>query len=493
MISLKPANWGKLNPRQWQIEAFEVVRQHLSVHEPESAIISAIMGSGKSLLISAIACAVELQSNEVVVISTSTEHLVESFYDDFKAIGACPGVWYGRMKRLGNIIITCVPSVKTLAARLKASGKNVKLWIADEVHRTECGNILACYEELSPNGSIGFTATAFRSIHKETISLFEKVIYRYGIKQALQDDVVVPWRIVHRHEEIPEDINVMYYDMIKDAVGPGLANADDIEDAEKFATYLNWRGIPSRAIHSRLHNRIKKAIIHDLRTEKIKCIVHVNMLSEGANFPFLMWALLRRQVEARVRFIQEIGRLLRSFPGKKEAVFYDPHDLFGSFCLSYSEALGEVIQKEKPPKEEILTPEDIIRTVNEGDPPLIMTTIESAIRGLTVACDAQTNYPRRILNKIDRVKPSTPLQKMSIKSGFNLLNGWVPENWKRCLDIIIDKSENVRFGFMADLIWVLSSVRESQKWPSLINESITINNEDQTKNEIINIINEEIK
>ena len=472
MIYLNPPRWGKLQPRQWQIDAFEVVRKHLSAQEPESVIIQAIMGSGKSLLISALACAVTLNPNECVVISTSTEHLVESFYDDFKAIGAFPGVWYGRMKRMGNIIITCVPSVKTLSARIKASGKNVKLWIADEVHRTECGNILDCYESLNPLCSIGFTATAFRSIQKETISLFDKVIYKYGIKEALNDGVVVPWKIIHRHEEIPEDLNVMYLDMIKHAEGPGLANADDIEDAEQFSTYLSSKDIPARAIHSRLHNRIKKSILSDLRTGRLKCIVHVNMLSEGANFPFLMWALLRRQVEARVRFIQEIGRLLRSFPGKKEATFYDPHDLFGSFSLSYAEALGEVSTLEKPLKEEILTPEDIIRQFSEGDPPLILSTIESAIRGLTVACDTQTNYPRRILSKIDRVKPSTSLQIMSIKSHLNLLNGYAPEKWKECLNIIVEKGRDVRFGFMADLIWVLSSVRESQKWPSLYEREV---------------------
>lgn len=472
MINLRSANWGRLQPRSWQVEAFEVVKNHLSQPDSKTAIISAIMGSGKSLLISAIACAVPLNSNEVVVISTSTEHLVESFYDDFKSIGAFPGVWYGRMKRIGKVIITCVPSVKTLSARLKASGLSVKLWIADEAHKTECNNILECYEALNPMDSIGFTATAFRSIHKETISLFDTVIYRYGIKQALQDGVVVPWKIIHRHEAIPENLNVMYLDMIKDAEGPGLANADDIEDAEQFSKYLTEKGIPSKAIHSRLHSRVKKSIISDLKNGRLKCIVHVNMLSEGANFPFLMWALLRRQVEARVRFIQEIGRLLRSHPGKKEAIFYDPHDLFGNFSLSYAEALGEVEIEEKPKKEEILTPEEIIERISESDPPMILTTIESAIRSLTVACDTQTNYPRRILSKIDRVRPSTPLQLMSVKSSVNLLNGYVPENWKKCLNMVVEKGNSVRFGFMADLIWVLSSVRDSQKWPSLYEREV---------------------
>ena len=472
MIALLNPKWGKLYPRQWQIDAFEAVRQHLSAEQPESVIISAIMGSGKSLLIAALANSMPLKYNEVVILSTSTEHLVESLHEDLKQMGVCPGIWYGRQKRLGNIIVTCVPSVKTLSARLKILGKTVKLWIADEAHKTECNNILECYEALNPFYAIGFTATAFRSIHKETISLFEKIIYKYGVKQALEDGVIVPWRIVHWHVEIPENVNDMYLSMIRDAVGPGMANADDIADAEKFAAFLTENQIPAKAIHSRLHSRVKKSILSDLKAGKLKCIVHVNMLAEGANFPFLKWSLLRRQVEARVRFIQEIGRLLRSYPCKDEAVFYDPHDLFGSFSLSYQEALGEVIEEEKPEKEEILTPDEIMIRIKNGDPPMILTIIESTIRALTVACDTQTNYPRRILTKIERLKPSTVLQAMSVRSNINLVNGNIPVSWGQCLNTIIQKSTEIRFGFMADLIWVLSSVRESGQWPMSISNRI---------------------
>jgi hypothetical protein len=470
-LYLKTVTWGKITPRRWQVEAFEVIRNHLQMEGHKSPIISAIMGSGKSILIAALANSVPLESNEVVVVSTSSQLLVESIYDDFKATGVFPGIWYSKVKRMGNVIVTCVPSVKTLAARLNASGKRVKLWIADEAHKTECDNILDCYEALNPKYEIGFTATAFRSIKKETLSIFEEVIYKYSVRDALLDGVIVPWKIIHWGVAIPPNINDLYLEMVKEADGPGLANADDIKDAMEFADFLTKNGIPAKAIHSKLNPRIKKSIISDLRSGRIKCIVHVNMLSEGANFPFLKWAVLRRQVEARVRFIQEIGRLLRSYPGKHEAIFYDPHDLFGSFSLTYAEALGEVKEEEKAPKGEIMTPEEIQRHFSEDDPPMILSMIESTIRGLTSACDIQTKYPRRILDKTERLKPSKTFQTISVKSELSLCNGSIPLDWKNCINVMIEKSVDIRFGFMADLIWVLSSVRESGRWPLINTEN----------------------
>lgn len=453
-------------PRQWQINAFEAVKNHFQT-QSDSGIVSAVMGSGKSILIAAIASGMPLEKDEVIVISTTTEHLVEDFYGEMRKAVSGTGVWYGRMKRMGKIIVTCVPSVSTLSARLKALNQRVKLWIADEAHKTECDSILGCYEALSPKYSIGFTATAFRSIHKETISLFDKIIYKYSIGNALADGCIVPWKIENWLQEQPDDLNIMYLAMIKNAQGPGLINANDIADAEQFAKYLNEQGIKAAAIHSKLKKYRQKAILSDLKEGRLSAIVHVNLLAEGANFPFLRWSLLRRQVEARVRFIQEIGRLLRSFPGKTEAIFYDPHDLFGNFALTYAEALGE-IEETKPIKEEMRTPEEIERVIKDTDDPMIiMTNLESSIRALTVACDLMTNYPRKILPKNERVKPSNGLQSISVKSNLNILNGFIPDQWRNILNLVYDNSSKIRFGFMADLLWVLSAVKQLNKWPNI--------------------------
>lgn len=469
MLNFSNPVWPGFSPRRWQREAFAAVADYFGAFEPDNGIIYAIMGSGKSVVISEVAASLKIpSSNYVVVISTSSELLVEQLYSDAKArcLGARSiGVWYGRRKMLGDVIITCLPSVGNLTKKLKASGKTCLLWIADECHKTESAGMIAAYSLLDPIHSLGFTATPFRSDEDETLRLFQHVIYRYGVADAQKDGVVVPWRIVHA-AQATESLDEECFRMIEFARGPGLANAVDIDDAESFAALLTAKNFPARAIHSRLSPTERKAAIAALKTKKIKCLVHVNMLAEGANYPWLEWLLLRRQVEARIRFIQEVGRLLRSCDGKPEAVYYDPHDLFGTFNLSYAEALGE--PQEKPGLEiELPTPEEMAERVRSADPPVAMAYIESVARRLTVAADScRILGPRKAIQKAERLKPSTPIQRAALAQ-MSLADPVIPPDWKECLQSVADRPDSLRFGFASDLICVLVAVKKHRLWPPI--------------------------
>ncbi|MFH1569163.1 MAG: DEAD/DEAH box helicase family protein [Gemmatimonadota bacterium] len=466
MLTFSPPSWPGCTPRRWQEEAFAATVAHMGFMAAEPAVVSAIMGAGKSLLVAELAACVELPRNQTVVVSTSTEHLVE---DLSQSIGRrCRmnrhvGVWYGRRKRMGDVVVACTPSVPALAGELRARGLGVALWIADEAHRTECSTILDAHHVLDPAHTLGVTATAFRADKWETMSLFKKLIYRYGVAQAQADGVVVPWRIVHSPEG--GDLDATCLALAREAVGPGVANAVDIEDAKAFAALLTGAGIPAQAVHSLLHPRQRRKILEDLARGRLRCVVHVNMLSEGVNFPWLRWMLLRRQVESKVRFMQEAGRMLRSSPGKTEATFYDVHDLFGSFQLSYAEALGE--PPEKPESDTNADPLLAARHIEgEQDPAVALRWIESIIRTLVVACDtAGILVDRKMIPKADRVTPSTPLQQAAMTSAVEATKDLIPAGWRGCLEAVCRRPESVRFGFAADLIVALEGVRRCRRWP----------------------------
>jgi hypothetical protein len=340
----------------------------------------------------------------------------------------------------------------------------VALWIADECHKTECSTILDDFKNLSPAHSLGLTATPFRSDLCEAISLFGRLIYRYGVAEAQADEVVCPWRIVHA--QAVDGLDRTCLDLVRDAKGPGLANATDIEDAEGFAAYLNGQGVPTKAIHSRLMPRDRRRVLRELRDGALRCAVHVNLLAEGANYPWLRWLLLRRQVESRVRFVQEIGRLLRSHPGKGEATFYDPHDLFGNFQLGYAEALGE--PPEKPEWEGPIDPMVAAERLREANIPVALAWIESVIRCLVVACDAAGLMGgRKTIAKAERLKPATELQCAALRSGIERARGAIPAGWRTCLRAVADRPDGLRFGFAADLIAALSGIVKGNRWPPI--------------------------
>ncbi len=443
-----------------------MVARHFAAPCPEAVVVSALMGAGKSKLIEELCADAYQGQGEAIVVSTSTEMLTDSLFQDIgrrcrgqKHVGC----WYGRRKMLGDIIVVCNPSVPALVRKLRASGRKVLLWIADECHRTEAPTILEEYDGLAPAHALGVTATPFRADEAARLSLFKRCLYRYGVNAALEDRVVVPWRLVHVAKGA--ELDAACLDLVAQAEGPGLVNARDIADAENFARLLTERGIAARAIHSGLNLEKRHALLKDLETGGIKAAVHVNMLSEGANYPFLRWLVLRREVESRVRFIQEIGRLLRSCPGKSEATFYDPHDLFGTFRLAYAEALGE-----PPPKAEVVPeefdPKTAAEKIGDRDPAVALAWIESIIRTLVVAADAAGMLADRPeIKKAERFKPANNLQRAALQA--ELKGSWrlVPTGWKDCLQAIIARPEGIRFGFVADLLAVLAGVNRSGEWP----------------------------
>ena len=459
--------WTTHRPRRWQSEAFDAAAGHLAfIGKP--AVISAIMGSGKSVLIAELAATAKLARGEVVVVSTSSQHLVETLSRDIAARcgrARSVGVWYAERKRLGDVIVSCMPSLRALAGALGKRNRVVALWIADEVHRVESPTVMRAHEVLRPWNSLGLTATAFRSCHKQTISLFDICIYRYGVQSALGDRVVVPWRIVNWAAGDAE-LDPACIDMIREAEGPGLVNAADIADACAFAGALTDAGLRAGAIHSRLNSRERARVLADLQSGKLRAVVHVNMLSEGANFPWLRWMLLRREVGARVRFIQEIGRLLRSHPGKSDAVFYDPHDLFGSFRLSYEEALGEA--PEQPEEETPEEPAEVAERLRSASPPVALALIESVIRSLVVSAEAAGILRgRKIIAKAERVRPSTALQGVAIGVAIDAADRLAPIGWRTCLAAVAARPESLRYGFAADLLTALYSVARAGRWPDV--------------------------
>ncbi len=471
MLTFNPPTWPIKPPRRWQPDAIKAVVDHFMPPPPaiiEPGVISAIMGSGKTLLIQELCGCIQLGANEVVVISTSTQRLVEDIYAAVRErCGDTAGIWYGKRKRLGMYVVACVDSLQGLADKLKEQGKTVALWIADECHQTESPTVLAAHMCLRPQHALGLTATAFRSDKYESITLFKKMLYRYGVREALNDgNVVVPWRIVN-YEGEQSDLDAACLEMLQSAVGPGLANASSIEDANAFAKYLSSNGLPAKAIHSKQTSRTQSSILNDLKTGVLRVVVHVNLLTEGSNYPWLRWLLLRREVDARVRFAQEVGRVLRTDEGKAEAVIYDPHDLFGTFHLTYAEALGEPPLRPEWESEE-LTIEDRADRISKADPPVAMAFIESAVRTLVVACEcARMMGQRKMIKKADRLKPATPMQIVATANAIAGVSGLAPEGWMQCLQAIAARPAVLRFGFISDLLNALDGIKRAKAWPAL--------------------------
>ena len=339
-------NGAPWTPRAWQRAAMPVIVD--AVRSGDRTVVSATMGAGKSVLIAELchASAAKLAGRSVIVVLTPTQALVRQLA---ATIGARlgegrVGMFYAEAKQLdAEVIVTCNPSAGRLAQALGRMERKVGLVVADECHQTQAERVRLAIEALGCRYAIGFTATPYRSDEAERLELWDRVAYSYGMGDALRDGVLVPWRLVTWDGQGSADCDDVCLRLMAEAcrgIGPGVVSARSIEDAEEFAGTMRAAGWRAEAIHSRMGRAKREALLEQLRVGDLEALVHVSLLAEGVDFPWLRWLCMRRPVGARVRFAQEMGRPLRAEPGKTEAVIVDPHDLFGSFSIAVTPTLG---------------------------------------------------------------------------------------------------------------------------------------------------------
>jgi len=335
------AEWSGRTPRPWQRDALPVCLDALA--SGTRGVVHAVMGAGKSLLLAEVVA--RLPDRPRVLITAPSIALVDQLHATVSArLGEPVGRVYTLRNERRRVTIACVPSVRRLLAR--DSAWNV--WIADEMHRTECASLPAA--DL-PAVRLGFSATPYTGDARGSLSAFDAEIVRYDADDAIRDRVIVPPRVYPYTggAEIPDDatgdvaLDIVCRHMLErhNPEGPGIVNASSKAEAESVARWLTSIGWPAEAIHSGHTDRAER--IARLKRGELRCLVHVALLVEGVDLPWLRWHLGRRKIASKVRFAQEAGRILRAHPGKTSAVFLDPHDLFGAHDLAGVARLGELL------------------------------------------------------------------------------------------------------------------------------------------------------
>ncbi len=450
-------------PRTWQAAALPPVLD--TIEAGKRAIVSAVMGSGKSILITEVAH--QHLGRDAIVVTTPTQALVDQLAGTLsQRLGTDRvGRYFSRAKDADKpVVVACNASAPAVAEALAEQGRRVGLWIADEVHRTETAQMLQAARALQPAAQLGFTATPFRSQDHERLRMWDEVAFRYSLADALRDEVLVRWTVIPWDGEGDDDLDSVCLQMIRlHGDGPGMVNAADIGDAEGFAELLRNHGIDADTVHSRRSPDDNAAAIAALEAGDLSCIVHVNMLAEGVDLPWLRWLCLRRPVSARVRFIQEVGRVLRASPGKDRAILMDPHDLFGAFGWNLAEALGE--WEDKP----------------HGEPRGPYAQREPSTMRSPTATDEWTAYCRRLLLPLQAAgwastrsiascvwRRELPTDKQM--RYLQVCRGWRPWAWlpgdhAQLVANLLSHPGQLTRGAVSDLITVSKALSQHRAYP----------------------------
>lgn len=452
-------------PRRWQAEA--VPAAIAAVRAGQRPIVSAWMGSGKAACIAELArVAMEKAGPRAIVVAAPTQHLVRQLAETVATFCGpeSVGVYYGPRKQpRRRVIVTCFPSVPNLHADLTMDGRAVALAVIDECHGSERDTLLAVLPALRAAAQVGFSATPFRSVPREGLSLWDTVCYRYSRLDAERDvGVCVPLtHIEWRGADVPPD-EAMLALMDAHARGPGVLDASSIADADACAAWLTARGWPALPIHSNISERDKDARLAMLQAGDLRAVVHVNMLAEGVDLPWLAWLGIRRRIGARVRLIQQIGRVLRAHPGKTTGVVLDPLCILGEGAMGLDtterlEAVLSEITAREAGELSGLSEERV--AVNVEAAGVYVRRLRLELEGAGIVA------PSRISGGSWRDAPATEAQIIAIygrdpppgerRRGYKSLTRYVPSEHREQVRVLAEHPRVLTRGQVSDLIDVL--------------------------------------
>ena len=317
----------QMSPRAWQVTAIPALIA--AVKARKRPVASVVTGGGKSWAMAELCRLAEHKAKPgtTTIVTTPTRALVEQLYRTVSLRCESVGRYYSDRKEPdASVVITCNPSALGLVAVLKAKGKRAGLVQIDECHKSEAEGMIEAVDAMSPTGLIGWTGTPYRSAEHESLSLWDALAVRYTFSDALRDGVLVPYRphwVGPQTQTTALDEVCLSLMLVHGSEGRGITSAKSIPDAEQHAEWLRSRGVPCEAIHSK-NRKEHDQLIRRLRTGDLQWLVHVSLLAEGIDWPWLINLCLRRLLGARVMLAQQVGRVLRTSPNKTHANILDP-------------------------------------------------------------------------------------------------------------------------------------------------------------------------
>lgn len=263
-----------------------------------------------------------------------------------------------------NIIIL---NAQKLQSRLDSSPLNFlpedffDMIIIDEAHHSTARTWVETTQYFSNAKVIKVTGTPFRT---DGIEIAGELVYKYKLSQAMANEYVKSlenlryepdelfltidgdknktytveeiyqkdikdedWvrRSVAYSTECSEKIVDESLRLLKDKLSGDnpvphkiIAVACSIEHAKEIKSLYEKKGYETTIIHSDLSEYDKEKAKNDIKNHRVKVVVHVSMLGEGYDHPYLSIAAIFRPFRSALPYAQFIGRILRTIP-KDEA------------------------------------------------------------------------------------------------------------------------------------------------------------------------------
>lgn len=104
---------------------------------------------------------------------------------------------------------------------------------------------------------------------------------------------------------------------------PSIAFCSSVAHAEHVAEEFRQAGYNAASIDGSMHDNDRRKRITDLGTGSLNVLTSCDIISEGTDIPIVAGAILLRPTDSLSLFMQQVGRALRMYEGKKCAYILD--------------------------------------------------------------------------------------------------------------------------------------------------------------------------
>ena len=348
----------QLELRDYQDETSEAVRGAWARNLTRPAVVLPT-GSGKTVIFAELVRLLWKLGTKTVIL-VHRDELVNQARE--KLFNAMPDAKIGVVKAEFNEVDAdvIVASVQTLARENRRNQlTGVGAVIVDEAHHAVAPTYrtimehYGCYPEegLAGTPTVGFTATLARGDGKGLGSVWPEVVYQKDIEWMCEHGYLV-WprgikvdvdgldltKVARSRGDYQDNdlgralVSVGAGEHIAKAVQehvpgqPGVVFAPSVDSAYAFAEDLNTAGITSEVVIGTTPLDQRKEIYGRVFSGDTQVLVNCMVLTEGFDLPKLQWTV-PRPTSNPVLYTQIVGRVLRPYPGKTEAIVLD---LFGT-------------------------------------------------------------------------------------------------------------------------------------------------------------------
>jgi DNA repair protein RadD len=370
-------------PRDYQDAAFPAVMDWFE-NKKGWPLVVVPTGGGKSLcLAEMIRRCLEIEpSTRFLVLS----HVAELLKQNAEAIiGQCPNIHLtfcsdkiGAKDLSGQVVVAGIQSIYRRAHQMQSPPPDII--IIDECHLMPTTGegmyrkLLKQMVEINPLVKcVGYTATPFRAktglLYKGEGAMFSGIAYEIGILDLIARGYLTPIstpsmtmrmstegvkiqggdfvqkqleKAVDKHEITRACVD----EIIQHSEGRNkwLGFTAGVDHCEHVRDEIRSRGIACEMLTGETETGERNRIIawHKEKSHEPRCLVNVSVLTTGYDNPAIDLVFFMRPTRSPVLYIQMIGRAMRIFPGKTDAVALD----FGGII----DTLGPIDQIRLPTK-----------------------------------------------------------------------------------------------------------------------------------------------